>query len=324
MNHFVIYSRIRALNWLSLVLVLLFTVVCFGCGSRAEREEVVVYVAVDRRDAEPILQQYEAQTGVHVRALYDGEAAKTTGLVTRLIAEREHTRCDVFWNNEIVQTMQLAQEGLLASYQSPQAEALDSQLVDQQHRWTGVAVRARVIVYNTELVSADEAPQTMSDLLHERWRGKLAMANPQFGTTRTHVAAMFATWGPEKAQAYLNDLLSNQVRIVDGNAMVKNLVGNARRGASPVLVGLTDTDDVMSGKADGLPIEMIYPDQDSQGTLVIPSTLCLMNQAPHAEAGQRLIDHLLGSPEVASFTSPERATIGCPIFRAWNQVRASR
>src|SRR5688572_762185 len=120
------------------------------------------------------------------------------------------------------------------------------------------------------------------------------MANPQFGTTRTHVAALFAVLGPEKTQDFLKGLLANEVRIVDGNAMVKNLVARADPNASPIFVGLTDTDDVLSGQAEGEPLAMIYPDQETIGTLVIPSTVCLVRGAPHRQAAEGLIEHLVG------------------------------
>ena len=271
-----------------------------------EAREVVVYVAVDRPDSEPILDRFQAQTGIRVRALYDVEAAKTTGLVTRLLAEAAKPRCDVFWNNEIVQTLLLAERGLLEPYRSPAAADIPDELKADDGLWTGIAARARVIVYNTKYVRPEEVPRSLVELTDGKWRGKVAVAQPQFGTTRTHVAALFAALGPARAEQFLTDLLANDVRIVDGNAMVKNLVARARPDASPIYVGLTDTDDVLSGQADGEPVAMVYPDQDSLGTLVIPSTVCLVRGAPHPEAARKLIDYLVG-PEVESQLAGGRA-----------------
>jgi iron(III) transport system substrate-binding protein len=283
-SYFVLRLSIAACLWLLLTQA--------GCQSNSA-PEVVVYVAVDRAQAEPILKQYEAQSGVRVRAIYDAEAAKTTGLVTRLLAEAQRPRCDVFWNNELAQTLMLAQRGILQPYRSPAAEGIPSELRDVSDQWTGIATRARVIVYNTRHVPADEAPQSIFDLAQPKWRGKVAMANPQFGTTRTHMAALFVALGPKPAQEFLQSLLANEVRIVDGNAMVKNLVVRAHPDASPVYVGLTDTDDVLAGQAAGEPIAMVYPDQETIGTLIVPSTVCLVRGGPNAEAGRRLVDYLV-------------------------------
>ncbi len=268
--------------------------------------EVVVYVAVDRPDSEPILDRFQARTGIPVRALYDVEAAKTTGLVTRLLAEAAKPRCDVFWNNEIVQTLLLAERGLLEPYRSPAAESIPDELKADDGLWTGIAARARVIVYNTEHVKPEDVPRSIFELTDGKWRGKVAVAQPQFGTTRTHAAALFAALGPPRAKQFLGDLLANDVRIVDGNAMVKNLVARAHPDASPIYVGLTDTDDVLSGQADGEPVGMVYPDQDSLGTLVIPSTVCLVRGAPHPDAARKLIDYLVG-PEVEAELARGRA-----------------
>ena len=277
------------------------------CGCRPSGgPEVVVYVAVDRSEAEPILDRFQSQSGIRVRAVYDAEAAKTTGLVTRLLAEQDTPRCDVFWNNELVQTLLLADRGILQPYRSPAADDIPNALKAPDGSWTGIATRARVIVYNTDHVSPDEVPRGIFELAAPKWRGKVAVAYPQFGTTRTHVAALFAKLGPPRAKRFFEDLLANEVRIVDGNAMVKNLVARAHPDASPIYVGLTDTDDVLSGQADGEPVGMVYPDQGSLGTLVIPSTVCLIRGAPHPEAARQLVDYLVG-PEVESELAGGRA-----------------
>ena len=84
-------------------------------------QPIVVYAALDREFSEPILKAFEQQTGIEVRAVYDTEAAKTVGLVNRIRAEKNRPRCDVFWNNEIVNTIRLKQEGLLQPCRPPQA-----------------------------------------------------------------------------------------------------------------------------------------------------------------------------------------------------------
>ena len=71
-----------------------------GCG---QTEEVVVYTAVEQVYCQELFAQFEEETGIQVRAVYDTEANKTTGLVNRIIAEADQPVCDVFWNNEFIQ-----------------------------------------------------------------------------------------------------------------------------------------------------------------------------------------------------------------------------
>jgi hypothetical protein len=50
--------------------------------------EIVVYTSLDQVFSEPILKDFERQTGIQVKPVYDVEATKSTGMVNRLIAER--------------------------------------------------------------------------------------------------------------------------------------------------------------------------------------------------------------------------------------------
>ncbi len=290
----------------------------------AHAAEVVVYTSVDQIFSQPILERYAKTSGVKVRAVYDVEASKTTGLVNRLLAEKQRPQCDVFWNSEIGKTIVLKQKGVLAPYASPSAADIPGFLVDKEKQWTGFAARARVLVYNTKLLKAADLPASIFELTDARWRGKVAMAYPLFGTTATHVAAMYAGWGSEKTGAYLHALHANEVVIVDGNSVVRDLVVEGR-----LPIGFTDTDDVNVAIQAGKPVKMIYPDKQGAGTLLIPNTVALIKGAPHAEEGKKLIDYLL-SKDVesrlsfsASANMPVREGVHTPAHvPAYSSIKA--
>lgn len=263
--------------------------------------EVVIYTSLDQLFSEPILKAYQKQTGVKVRAIYDVEASKTTGLVNRLIAEKRRPKCDVFWNSEIGRSIILKQKGILAPYRSPSAKDIPPQFIDKDGYWTGFAARARVLVYNTNLVKKADLPSSIFELTAEKWKGKIAMAYPLFGTTATHVAALYVLLGKEKTENYLKALKANRVVIVNGNSVVRDLVVEAE-----VPIGFTDTDDVNVAIQSGKPVKMIYPDVNGIGTLLIPNTVALIKKAPHPGEGQKLIDYLL-SKEVESKLSFSRS-----------------
>jgi len=264
-----------------------------GCqkksGKQAGERTVVVYTSVDQPYADPLLKEFENKTGIKVLPVFDVEATKTTGLVNRLIAEKANPQCDVFWNNEFAQTLVLKERGVLAAYRSAAAGGIPPQFVDPEGCWTGLAGRARVILVNTRLVPPAQYPRSIYDLLDNRFKGEqVAMAYPLFGTTATQAAAVYALEGRQKGRQYYERLHARGVRVVDGNSVVRDLVadGQAR-------VGLTDSDDANGAVRDGKPVAIIYPDQDTAGTLIIPGTVALIANAPHQAEARALIDYLL-------------------------------
>jgi len=261
-------------------------------GRRAAPAEVVVYTALDQIYSEPILKRFEEKTGIRPRAVYDSEAAKTVGLVNRLMAERQRPRCDVFWNNEIMRSVVLKQAGLLEPYEPPNAAAIPAAFKDPEGCWTGFAARARVVAYNTAKVSPKDLPKTMAELASERWRGQVGMANPAFGSTATHAAVLWSRWGEARARKFFDGLKANQAVIFAGNMDAARAVADGE-----LALCLTDSDDANSLKSEGKPIDWILIDHDGQGALLIPNTVSLVRNCPHPGEGKRLIDYLL-SPEV--------------------------
>lgn len=259
-----------------------------GCSGQSDA--IVVYTAHDEIYSRPVLEAFTARTGIPVKAVYDTEAAKTTGLVTRLIQEGNRPRCDVFWNNEVAQTILLKERGILEAWEPENAAAIPPAFKDPEHFWTGFAARARVIIYNTEQV--DTPPESIHDFLRPEYRGRCAIALPLFGTTATHAAALFALWGKDEATDFFRALQANDVAFVAGNSVVRDAVA---RG--DYAFGLTDTDDANGAVEDGLPVKWLLPDQDGLGTLLIPNTVALVKGAPHGDGARQLLSHLL-SPEV--------------------------
>src|SRR4051812_17580320 len=91
------------------------------CGCDRSGREVVLYTSVDEPIASPIVREFEKQTGIHVRLVTDSEASKSVGLAEKVRAERDNPQADVFWSNEPFHTINLAEEGVLAAYDSPAA-----------------------------------------------------------------------------------------------------------------------------------------------------------------------------------------------------------
>jgi iron(III) transport system substrate-binding protein len=273
----------------------------------APEPDVVLYCALDQVFSEQLVREFEAQTGLSVRAEFDIEAQKTVGLVSRIREEAARPRCDVFWNNEIAHTVSLAEDGLLAAYDSPSAAGIPAGFRDPQGRWTGFAARARVFIVNTEL--ADPAQiGSFDDLLDPRWAGKVCMARPLTGTTLTHVTALYTAWGEERTRAWLQRATAadSPLSFVQSNGQVMRLVSEGQ-----MAWGLTDTDDLNVALQKGAPVTAVFPDQgaDAQGTLVIPNTVAILKDAPHPEAARRLVDFILSREVEARLAASDSAQI---------------
>jgi len=266
-----------------------------GCSRNANR--VVVYCALDPEFADVILDDFARSSGIEVVKRFDTEANKSVGLYEDLVAEAGRPRCDVHWNNEILATIRLQKQGILAPYASPAAKPFPGAFKAKDHTWTALAARARVLIVNTSKVKAAEMPSSLEDLTAPRWKGRVAMAKPLFGTTATHAACLFAAWGEADAKAFFEKLKANDVQIVPGNKQAAVGVGVGQFD-----IGMTDTDDAFAEIDQGRPVRIVFPDADAgpgrrRGTLFIPNTVALIKNCPNPEGGKKLIDYLL-RPEV--------------------------
>lgn len=261
-----------------------------GCG-KSEPPAVNVYVALDEEFARPIFADFTQTTQVEVKSKYDAESTKTVGLAEAIIAERERPRCDLFWNNEILNTIRLEHAGVLRPYNSPQAAAFPAKDRSPQNLWFGLAARARVLVVNTNQVPEERRPKSIKDLTDPQWYERCGMAKPLFGTTATHATCLFAAWGDEKAKEFFRGVKQN-ARIMSGNKQVAEAVA-----AGSLAFGLTDTDDALVEIEKAMPVTIVYPDQntDQLGTLYIPNTVSLVKDSPHPTEAEQLLDYLLSA-----------------------------
>ena len=237
---------------------------------------VIAYCAQDQTYAEEIFRDFQKQTGIKVRAVFDSEAVKTVGLANRLLAERNHPQCDVFWGNEEMRARQLAAQDVFRA----------------EHGLAFFGWRSRCLVYNTNKLSASPRrpgtagsfPYSLLELTNETWRGKVALAFPQFGTTAAHFNALRQHWGDTAWENWCTALAANKPLLVDGNSVVVKMVASGQ-----ALVGLTDSDDIAAGQADGFPVAAAPSFTE---TLHIPNSVGLVRGGPHPDAAEKLFDYL--------------------------------
>jgi iron(III) transport system substrate-binding protein len=189
-------------------------------------------------------------------------------------------------NSEFLRTHRLDRQGVLASTAVDRSYAIPAGVTSPHS--VGVGIRGRVIAVHTPSVKEAERPRRLEDLADPRFKGKVAIARPLFGTTSTHFAALHAQWGAARFSAFLQALKKNDVAILPGNGDVRDAVAAGR-----MAVGLTDTDDAIGAIKRGQPLAMLFPDQDGDGAFGIYMTVALVKGGPNPAGAQRLLEHLV-------------------------------
>ncbi|MFM7132951.1 MAG: extracellular solute-binding protein [Planctomycetota bacterium] len=279
-----------------------------ACGRRARQGEVVIYASADDAIAREVLHACTIATGVRLARVFDTEATKTTGLENRIRAERNRPRADLFWSSEEFATARLAADGLLAALPDDVRAGFGPARITADGHALAFSVRARVVVWNPERLGPDAAvPRLWSDFADPSASGSIAIADPRFGTTRGHLAALDAAWRAARASdpsaptldGFLDGLRSRGVRVLTGgNAATVEAVATGE-----CAFGFTDTDDALVAIERGLPIRMALPRSLPEGvagggTMLVPNTVGIVRGGPAGGGDEvRRVARWLASPE---------------------------
>jgi iron(III) transport system substrate-binding protein len=280
---------------------------------------LVVYCTHDLVYAEPVLEEFTRQTGIQVTIVGDTEATKSLGLIERLLREGDQTPCDLVWNNEVLGTIRLQRNELLAPYTGPASQRIPKQFRDREGHWHGFAGRMRVWIMREGvgvsgegIVSDEQGASAKGQVPREEASGhqpsavshqppsdaqpstlnpqpspRMAIAKPLYGTTFTQFAMLWHLHGAGQTQLEHLELVEHGVRFVAGNAMVRDLVAGGSCD-----IGMTDTDDVFAARDAGYKVSM-QPIRIDGKTLCIPNTVALLRSSDRPAEARQLLEYLL-------------------------------
>ncbi len=257
---------------------------------------MVVYAAGEQETVQPILDAFQRETSgtVRVNGEFNVRSTKASALVSGSRGADEPPRCDLFWDNEVLPTIRLQQQGRLQRHDFPVPSNWPRAMVAADSTWCGFAARARVLLVNQEAIEPDEEfPSSVADLADARWQGRCGMATPLGGTAATHWAVLREKNGTEATLAMLDQIRDNGVVLAEERQIARAV------SAGQLAWGLIDSDLAMIEQDLDYPVEIIFPDQspDQPGTLRIPNTVAILRGASHPVAAGRLVDFLL-TPEI--------------------------
>ena len=290
-----------------------------GCARRSGAPRVVAYVSVDDVLAREVIGACTAATGIEIDAVFDTEASKTTGLENRLRAERDRPRADLFWSSEGFAAVRLAADGILAQLPEPMWSAWPAAHRDRDRRWLAFAARARVIAYapSRGTQPIDDWRALAKPGVAKGSRAAIAIADPRFGTTRGHLAALEQAWANARAKGVEAPTLDEWLAGLRANGTIVLTGGNAATVEAVVsgecAYGLTDTDDVFAAQARGLAVDMTLPRSLGEGvagggTMLVPNTVSMVAGREGARTDAERVAAWLISPECEAIVcrSPSR------------------
>lgn len=252
--------------------------------------ELVIYSGRTEPLLQPVIDAFQAKYP-NVDVLL--KAGSNSELANALLEEQANPQADVFVTTELFTVQSLAQEGIFQSYMPVGADQLPDEFLGTDNLWTGLTRRARVIIYNADLVSEEELPTSIFDLTAPKWQGQIAAAGSTNGSMQAQIAAMRQLVGEEETESWLNGLIDNDVTFFGGHTDVRKAVG-----AGEFKLGLVNHYYYYLQKAEGSNVGIIFPDQGEGqiGLITNATAAAVVNGAPHVEAAQAFLDFLV-SPE---------------------------
>ena len=258
---------------------------------------LVIYSGRSEALVQPVLDRFNNQYPEVEILLKSGSNSE---LANALLEEQNNPQADIFITTEIITIQALNQAGILQSYISETATDLPQSAIGPDHAWYGLTQRARVIMYNTELVAEDQAPQSIFDLTDPAWKSQVASANSTNGSLQAQVAALRQLVGEDATENWLRGMLSNDVTWFGGHTDVRKAVGTGE-----FKLGLVNHYYYYLQKEEGSPVGIVFPDQSADGIGLITNltSVGIVQGSQNLPAARTLVDFLLSAEGQQLFAS---------------------
>lgn len=262
-------------------LITLAVVACSGTPSDdTESKTLTVYSPHPSDTINLIVKEFQESTGITVEIV----AAGTGELLSRVESEKDNPLADVFWGGGAESLASYVD--YFESYEVANIDHIDAQYYDSENRWTGESPLPMVIMYNTNLVSEENAPTSWADVLKPEFKGQIAMADPtKSGSAYTILLTMMTAFGGDTASGwqFAKDFHAN----LDGKILSSS--SNVYIGVADgeYALGLTLEKEAIKYVLAGSPVKIVYP---SEGTSAVPDAVAVIKGAKNLDNAKLFLD----------------------------------
>jgi len=271
-----------------LILIAAVSVVAAAC-SGGDSESITVYSGRSEALVAPLIEQFEAATGIPVEVRY-GDSAE---LAATILEEGANSPADVFFAQDPASLGAVADAGLFATFGDELAakDLVAPRFRDRLDRWVGVSGRARVLVYDTTLLSPADLPVDEDGLTEPQWQGRVAIA-PTNGSFLAFVAAKILLDGEERTLEWLRAMATGGAPTYPNNSSIVAAVDSGEVDAGLVnhyylFRRLAEEGDVTAANH--------FLAGDSAASLVMPAGVGIVDSTETPDNALRFVEFLLST-----------------------------
>ena len=286
-------------KWIGLLLAVLALAGCggddgesAGTGETTASDTLTVYSGREEEIVAPLFERFEEETGIDVEVRY----ADSAELAATIAEEGDNSPADVFFAQDPGSLGSVDDQ--LAELPQSVLDRVDEEFRDRDGRWVGTSGRARVIVFNTDELSAAEVPDSVFDLTDPKWKSRIGVA-PTNASFQAFVTAMRLDVGDDRTKEWLEALKEIDPKFYEKNTPIVEAVA-----AGEIEVGLVNHYYLYLVKEEqpDAPIENKYLPGDDPGALVSVAGAGILDGAEHADAAERFVEFLLADEQQRFYT----------------------
>jgi iron(III) transport system substrate-binding protein len=281
-------KRVQILATGLLVAAAVTTSAVSGSTVRAQTAETLtVYSGRSETLMQPLFDRFTQETGIALEVRY----GSTAEMAATILEEGDNSPADVYIAQDAGALGALAAEGRLVTLPPDILERVPVQFESAQGQWVGISGRARVLAYNTDLVTAEELPTSILDLTDPKWRGRIGWA-PENGSFQSQVTAMRILLGEDATREWLTGVVANEPVVYSGNDAI--LQGLA---AGEISVGLVNHYYLYRARDENpdVPVVNYYFPGGDPGALVNIAGAGIVSTSDQKGLAQRFILYMLGT-----------------------------
>ena len=179
------------------------------------QQSLLLYSGRNEDLVAPLIEQAQAELGLEIGVRYGSSA----GQAAAILEEGDSSPADLFYSQDAGSIGALQKAGRLSDLPQTVLDLVDPRFRSRDGQWVGISGRARVFVYNTELIAADELPQSVTELTESSWEGRTGWA-PGNGSFQAFVSAMRELHGDDATIEWLRGMDANDTRVYPKNTPI--------------------------------------------------------------------------------------------------------